>query len=91
MLLNRMVILRHRMGPKTSSLYLLYDNFIVYTDHAALGWFLTITDPSGRLMRWVFRLAEFYFHIQYKRVNTITKADALSRLKSRQRQSRATK
>ena len=57
---------------KTLRPYLIYEKFTVYTDHAALGWLLTINDPSGRLMRWRLRLAEYDFNIQYKTGKTNT-------------------
>ena len=65
---------------KTLRSYLIYEKFTVYTDHAVLGWLLTINDPSGRLMRWRLRLAEYDFNIEYKTGKTNTQADALSRL-----------
>ena len=62
--------------------YLMYEKFIVHTDHAALRWLLSIQDPSGRLMRWRLRLAEFDFQIMYKKGKLNTQADALSRLRT---------
>ena len=41
---------------------------------------LTIDDPSGRLIRWRLRLAEFDFEVKYKKGKANTQADALSRL-----------
>ena len=58
----------------------MYEKFVVHTDHAALHWLLTINDPSGRLMRWRLRLAEFDFEVKYKKGLLNTQADALSRL-----------
>lgn len=40
---------------------------IVFTDHAAPYFLLIIDEPSGRLIRWIFRLAEFYFEDKYKK------------------------
>ena len=65
---------------KTLRPYLMYEKFTVYTDHAALHWLLTITDPSGRLIRWRLRLAEYDFEVKYKKGKANTQADALSRL-----------
>jgi len=65
---------------KTLRPYLMYERFTVFTDHAALHWLLTIDDPSGRLIRWRLRLAEFDFEVKYKKGKINTQADALSRL-----------
>ena len=65
---------------KTLRPYLMYEKFVVYTDHAALHWLLTIDDPSGRLIRWRLRLAEYDFEVKYKKGKANTQADALSRL-----------
>ena len=39
---------------------------------------LTIDDPSGRLIRWRLRLAEFDFEVKYKKGKANTQADASS-------------
>ena len=62
--------------------YLAFERFTVYTDHNALRWLFNIAEPSGRLMRWRLRLAEFDFEIQHKKGRLNTQADALSRLKT---------
>ena len=67
---------------KTLRPYLLYEEFIVHTDHAALRWLLTIQEPSGRLVRWRLRLAEFNFQVMYKKGKENQQADALSRLRT---------
>ncbi len=67
---------------KTLRPYLMYERFMVYTDHAALRWLLSIQEPSGRLMRWRLRLAEFDFEVAYKKGTINTQADALSRLRT---------
>ena len=67
---------------KTLRAYLLYEEFTVHTDHSALRWLLTIQEPSGRLMRWRLRLAEYNFQIKYKTGTTNVHADALSRLRT---------
>ena len=56
----------------------MYQRFVVHTDHASLHWLLTIDDPSGRLMRWRLRLAEFDFEVKYKKGKENAQADALS-------------
>ncbi len=68
---------------KTLRPYLMYEEFIVHTDHSSLQWLLTIQEPSGRLMRWRLVLAEFNFQIKYKLGRLNTQADALSRLQTR--------
>ncbi|MGH0053544.1 MAG: Ty3/Gypsy family RNase HI domain-containing protein, partial [Sphaerochaetaceae bacterium] len=60
--------------------YLIMEKFTVHTDHASLRWLMTITDPSGRLMRWRLRLSEYDFDAQYKKGLKNCQADALSRL-----------
>ncbi|CAN8076686.1 unnamed protein product [Agarophyton chilense] len=60
--------------------YLMGNHFTVFTDHASLRWLLSILEPSGRLMRWRLRLAEFDFDVQYRKGSYNTQADALSRL-----------
>ena len=58
----------------------MYERFTVFTDHAALHWLLTIDDPSGRVIRWRLRLAEYDFEVKYRKGKINTQADALSRL-----------
>ena len=60
----------------------MYERFVVYTDHAALRWLLTIQEPSGRLIRWRLRLAQCDFEVLYKKGKINTQADALSSLKT---------
>ena len=65
---------------KTLRPYLMYENFTVFTDHAALHWLLTIDDPNGRIIRWRLRLAEYDFEVKYKKGKINTQEDAFSRL-----------
>ena len=60
--------------------YLQGVRFTVYSDQASLRWLMTIAEPSGRLIRWHLKLAEFDFEVLYKRGYINTQADALSRL-----------
>ena len=60
--------------------YIIYEEFTVHTDHSALRWLFTVEEPSGRLIRWRLRLAEFNFNIAYKKGTCNQQADALSRL-----------
>ncbi len=43
---------------------------------------MEIVDPTGRLMRWRLRLAEYTFEIHHKKGYLNTQADAVSRLPS---------
>ena len=60
--------------------YIEGQKFFVRTDHDALRWLLTFSDPSGQLMRWRLRLSEFDFEIQYRPGGVHQVPDALSRL-----------
>ena len=60
--------------------YIEGQKFVARTDHDALRWLLTLSDPSGRLMRWGLRLSEFDFEIQYRPGRVHQVPDALSRL-----------
>lgn len=53
--------------------------FSVFTDHAALKWFFSLTNPSGRLARWGVRLASFDFVIKHRSGKDNVIPDALSR------------
>ena len=54
--------------------------FKVYTDHSALKWFLSISNPTGRLARWGVRLSAFDFEIKHRRGVDNVIPDALSRV-----------
>eukprot|EP00171_Calliarthron_tuberculosum_P013936 IDg13936t1 len=62
--------------------YIQGTKFTIYTDHQALRWLMEITDPSGRLMRWRLRLAEYDFDVWYKKGNINCQGDCMSRLHS---------
>lgn len=53
--------------------------FIVYTDHAALKWFLKLNNPTGRLARWGVRLSSYNFEIRHRRGSDNIVPDFLSR------------
>lgn len=53
--------------------------FAVHTDHSALQWFLSLTNPTGRLARWGVRLSSFNFEIKHRRGKDNVIPDALSR------------
>ena len=50
----------------TLRLYIEGLKFTIRTDHDALRWLTTLTDSSGRLMRWRLRLSESDFTITYR-------------------------
>ncbi|CAH2266957.1 jg12199 [Pararge aegeria aegeria] len=51
----------------------------VFTDHAALKWFLSLSNPTGRLARWGVRLSSSNFTIKHRRGKDHVVPDALSR------------
>lgn len=53
--------------------------FTVYTDHSALKWFLSLSNPTGRLARWGVRLSSFNFEMKHRRGVDNVIPDALSR------------
>ena len=52
------------------------------TDHQPLKWLMSIKNPASRLARWIIRLEEYTFKIQYKTGKTNGAADGLSRMVS---------
>ena len=57
--------------------------FTVRTDHNALSWLMTISDSTGRLMRWRLRLTELDFTVKYRPGLVHQVPDGLSRVLSR--------
>lgn len=55
------------------------QTFTVYTDHSALKWFLSLSNPTGRLARWCVRLSSFNFVIKHRKGVDNVIPDALSR------------
>lgn len=55
------------------------QTFTVYTDHSALKWFLSLSNPTGRLARWCVRLSSFNFVIKHRKGVDNVVPDALSR------------
>lgn len=53
--------------------------FTVYTDHSAIKWFLSLSNPTGRLARWGVRLSVFDFEVKHRRGVDNVIPDALSR------------
>jgi RNase H-like domain found in reverse transcriptase/Reverse transcriptase (RNA-dependent DNA polymerase) len=60
--------------------YLEGTEFTVRTDHHALRWVMNISDAQGRFPRWLLRLAEFTFKVEYHPGVAHHAADAMSRL-----------
>ena len=65
---------------RTCRHYLMGEKFTVLTDHNSLSWLMKINDPSGRLMRWRLRLAEYNFDVRYKKGAQNWCADFASRM-----------
>jgi hypothetical protein len=59
--------------------YLLGTRFTVHTDHGSLRFLQTQPNMSNRQARWVEKLSEFDFVVEYKEGKTNVVADALSR------------
>ena len=60
--------------------YLLHSQFMLRTDHEALRWIKTMSEPKGMILRWLETLADFDFIVQYRKGTKHTNADALSRV-----------
>ena len=66
-------------GIKQNRIYLYGTKFIVITDHQALIWLKSLTDPNTRLLRWVIFLQEYEFDVLYRKGVAHTNVDPLSR------------
>ena len=62
--------------------YLLGRKFILRTDHSSLRWLKNYQDISGMLARWLSRLEQYNFEIQFRKGSDHVNADALSRCHS---------
>ena len=69
-----MVYFVHEFRP-----YLLGKRFILRTDHSALTWLMSFKEPTGQVARWIQKLQEYQFSIQYRSNLAHRNADALSR------------
>ncbi len=59
--------------------YLLFRRFVLRTDHQALKWINSLTNPSGMEARWREVLADYDFVVEYRPGPKHGNADALSR------------
>ena len=59
--------------------YLLGAPFIIYTDHNPLAYLRSVSQPQGRLARWILKLEQYDYEVRYKPGKSIPHADALSR------------
>ena len=59
--------------------YLHGRKFTIYTDHNALRWLMRITEPTGRLARWLLLIQQYDFDIVHRSGTSNGNADALSR------------
>jgi RNase H-like domain found in reverse transcriptase len=62
--------------------YLDGKRFFIRTDHNSLRWVLNLAAAQGRLARWILRLLEFDFEVQYSPGKARHGADTMSRLPS---------
>lgn len=59
--------------------YLYGAEFVVRTDHAALGWLKTLKEPEGQLARWLGKLEQYNYQIVHRAGRVHNNADSLSR------------
>ena len=59
--------------------YLWGNQFEVNTDHQPLQWLFKTAKPTARLARWLIRLSDYNFTINYKPGTSNANADAMSR------------
>ena len=59
--------------------YLFGQSFVIRTDHGSLKWLMNFRNPEGMIARWIQRLQEYEFRIEYRPGRLHSNADALSR------------
>ena len=59
--------------------YLYGKHFVMRSDHAALQWLRRLKEPEGQLARWIARIDQYDYEIQYRPGRVHNNADALSR------------
>ena len=62
------------------SYYLLGVEFLIVTDHDPLTYLRSIPQPHGRLARWILKLEQYRYTLQYRAGKKIPHADGLSRI-----------
>ena len=60
--------------------YLIGRPFKIVTDHSALRWLYNQPNPQGILARWLMKMQEYTFTVQYKKGGLHRNADGLSRM-----------
>lgn len=61
--------------------YLFGRKFQIVTDHRPLTWLMSLKEPNSKLIRWRLKLEEYDYTIIYKKGKRNTNADALSRIR----------
>ena len=59
--------------------YIRTTKFTVVTDHSAIKWLFSRSEPKGRLGRWVMLLQQYNFEVIHRSGKSITHVDGLSR------------
>lgn len=61
--------------------FLYGEEFTVHTDHSALQWLMSLSDPKDRLARWMMTIQQFDFKVEYSAGDgeLLVVPDALSR------------
>lgn len=60
--------------------YLEGSTFKLFTDHEALTFLLKMTEPKGKITRWINELQQFDFEVSHRPGASLKDADAMSRL-----------
>ena len=60
--------------------YFFAKEFLILSDHQPIKWLMSCKNPASRLARWIIRLEEYSFKIEYKTGKSNGAADGLSRM-----------
>ena len=66
-------------GVEHNRQFLYGTRFTVVTDHQPLQWLMSHKNPAARLARWIIRLEQYEFKIEYRKGSAHGNADAMSR------------